>query len=365
VSGLALADGRLLWRFDPAVLDLASGEGPLSGFRLCGGRLFFMQGERALWALDGETGQVLWAHWAPGARLQLPAAGRLSPWFRADCDRVALQTSGGRCRILDSATGQMVHEYDAGAGPWPRPPLALTEGRLVVVPDGRHVALLDLAAGKEMWRYPLGRDASRTGEAAHVLGSGDRLLVLVPRNFGTELLRLDAATGVPRWPKPLLLDDEDLDLTHSAVGPDSVYLVAGNLLRAVSLADGKPLWDAPLTGGAGPWRVQATGRWLLAHPAEARTELDTVHALRRYQVLDGTALYPTQAALPLSGALPLVLRTHWQATAPAQFPVLLCDPRDGQLVQRLNFTTRGPQADLVAGPRGMFVGLADAVWCLR
>src|SRR5262249_26325911 len=76
--GLRLTDGGPLWRFDGDAL---------SGFKLAAGRLFVPHGERGLSAIDVETGQVLWSHWAPGARLQLPDSGRFSPWFHAGRER--------------------------------------------------------------------------------------------------------------------------------------------------------------------------------------------------------------------------------------------------------------------------------------
>ena len=45
---------------------------PLSAFRLAGTRLFFLEGDQRLFALDVATGEVLWTRWAPGAGLGLP-----------------------------------------------------------------------------------------------------------------------------------------------------------------------------------------------------------------------------------------------------------------------------------------------------
>ena len=105
------------------------------------------------------------------------------------------------------------------------------------------------------------------------------------------------------WPKPILLGDEALDLSRSVLTADAAYVVVGDLLRAFAQADGKPLWDCPLIGGAGPWRVQLTKQYLLAHPAAAATELDIAHALRRYQSANPAAAVPTCGLMPLAAAL--------------------------------------------------------------
>lgn len=362
VCGLRRADGGLLWKFGGTPDDAAA---DLAGFRLVDGRLFFLEDERRLWALDVETGQALWNHVAPGTLLRsLEAGGRFSPHFHAGRDRVVVQTTAGRGRFFDAVGGGDVGGW-SGRGAWPRPPLALDGRRLVLVPDARHVALLDLATGKEVWRRPLGRDPSLTGEPPQVLGGGDTLLVLVPRNFGQELQRLDPATGAPLWAKPRLIEEDDIDLSRAAVGPEAVYLVAGGLLRAVHLANGRPLWDCPLRGGAGPWQVRLTRGGLLAYSDRARTELDAGHTARRSRAADVAGLYPTLAPLPLGAALATALAARQQALSAGQFPVLLIDPGDGQPVQRLNFATRGPGAGVCLLPRGAAVAAGDVLWGVR
>jgi len=177
-------------------------------------------------------------------------------------------------------------------------------------------------------------------------------------------VRLDLATGALRWPRPVMLED-DLDLARSDLDGDAAYLVVGNLLRALSLVDGKRLWDSPLTGGGGSWRVRATRQFLLAHPAETETEGDVVHAWRRIQAANPAGWFPTQGLAPLATALPMVWAAQKQAQARGRFPVVVIDRKDGQLFQRFNFVSRGPRADFAVQPRGALVGLADDVWYLH
>jgi outer membrane protein assembly factor BamB len=359
ISCVHAADGSPWWHFD------VSGE-PLSTFRLAAGCLLFLQGERRLWALDVETGEVLWDHRAPAAQLHLPEpGGRFSPLYHVGADWVIVQTTRGHCWVLDTLTGQRLHEFDTGREAWRRPPLPLDERRLVIVPDAQHIASLDLVTGKEIWRYSLGRETSLTGEPPQVLAGGDALLMLVPRNVGNRLSRLDPATRTVRWPKPILLGDEALDLSRSVITADTAYVVVGDLLRAFALADGKPLWDCPLIGGAGPWRVQLTRHYLLAHPAAAATELDIAHALRRYQAANPAAAFPTSGLIPLAAALPTVLAVHQQTASTSQFPLLVIDRTDGRRIQRLNFASHGPQAMVTTGARGVIVALPDSVWGLH
>jgi outer membrane protein assembly factor BamB/tetratricopeptide (TPR) repeat protein len=351
--------GGLSWVFDNP------GEAALSDFQLAGGCVLLMQGRKRLWAIDVETGQVRWEHWAPAAQLDLPEPGGcFAPFFYAGNERTLVQTGRGSCWILDTLTGKRLHEFDSGLKAWPQPPVPLTEQRVCVVPDTRHVAVVHLAAGKEVWRHALGRDVSLTGEPPQVAGTAETLLVRVRRNFGDELQCLDPATGSVRWTRPVP-HDSDLNLSRALVEREAAYLVMGNLLRAISLTDGQPLWSRPMTGAEGPWSVRGTRQYLLAFPATAQPELDIAHALRHFQLANPAALVPTQALLPLASALPSILAVRKQAESASRFPLLVIDRKDGQLIQRVNIASQGPQATLLLGAHGLLIGTADAVWALH
>jgi outer membrane protein assembly factor BamB len=304
IHGLRLADGRLLWDLylpgssyapsDSEAADETAEWQPatLSGFQLTSSRLFFLQGERRLFALDADNGRILWQRWAPAAPVRPPyPAGRFHPYYHAGEERLVMQTSGGKRLILDSETGRLLHEAETSRDPWPQPPQPLDGQRVGLVTDSRQVVLLDLASGKEIWTRRLDRGPSLTGEAPQLAGDRQTLLLLVPRNLGSELQRLDPLTGTPRW--ETLISKEAVDLATADFDDMAVYFASHHYLHARSLADGKFLWRAPLMGPPGHWRTVRARTAVLAYPLESQA--------------DGT------------------------------FPVVVCDPKAGELVQRLNF----------------------------
>jgi outer membrane protein assembly factor BamB/tetratricopeptide (TPR) repeat protein len=306
IYGLRLADGRPLWDWHlpasyypssapDAAEDTAEWQrAKLSGFQLTSARLFFLEGERRLFALDADSGRTLWQRWAPGAPVRpLYPAGRFQPYYHAGEERLVMQTSGGQRLILDSQTGRVLHRAETSPDPWPRPPRALDGQRVCLVPDSHQVVVLDLAAGKDLWTHRLDRMSSRTGEAPQVVGDRGTLLLLVPRNLGSELQRLDPRTGQTRW--ETLISTEAVDLETADFDATACYVVSHNYLHARSLADGKPLWRAPLAGPAGRWRTVRARNAVLAYPLETRAD--------------------------------------------GPFVVVFCDLKTGEIVQRLNFPT--------------------------
>src|SRR5439155_11554988 len=104
VYGLSRADGVRLWS-----LCLTTDYRPphLTAFQLAGPRLFFLQDERRLVALDVSSGRLLWSRWAPAARLELPfPSGRFRSAYQAGPESVLIQTGMGRWLVLDSRTGR-------------------------------------------------------------------------------------------------------------------------------------------------------------------------------------------------------------------------------------------------------------------
>jgi outer membrane protein assembly factor BamB/tetratricopeptide (TPR) repeat protein len=314
IQGLRLADGAIVWQLQvpgPDYLMRISGlpeaedGGPdrLDAFRLSASRLFFLQGRRRLFALDADSGRVLWIQWAPGGPVRpLAPAGRFYPFYHAGEERLIVQTSGGKLWVLDAATGQRIQEMATCRTPWPQPPQVLDPGRVSLVTDARHVLLFNPSAARPLWVYEVEHAASLTGEAPEVLGDGNVLLLLIRRNYGVEIDCLDARTGRSRW--EALVGREPFAARSATVDEHAVYWAVRGVLHARAMADGKPLWEAPLTGAVGPWRTTRTRRHLVAWPDGARST--------------------------------------------GEYPIAVFDPKDGQLIERLNFRV-GPVSPASSG----------------
>jgi hypothetical protein len=298
----------------------------LTAFQLVGARLFFLQGQRRLFSLCAETGAVLWDHWAPDGALHLPfPRGCFSPCYHAGAETVLIQASGQRW-LLDVVTGRQIHQAADSRDLWQRPPLELDERTLCVIPDNRHIVLLDARTGQCLWVHHSSASTTLSGELPSVLGRGNMLFHVQPANIGYFVHRLDHKTGNSVWPQAQLLTAETVDVSCWAFDAYAIYSIEDRLLIARSLADGAVLWRQPLPIGGtfrlpcDAWQARRVGDYLAVWPQMS------VAARFRFR----SPLGPIQWDLG-SWAAPETI-----------FPLSCYDPKSGQLVQRLNLRIDSP-----------------------
>src|SRR5262249_15208363 len=148
-----------------------------------------------------------------------------------------LQTGAGGQRVVDSVTGRIVHERARPGSGWLRPPLAVAQGRLCLVPRADRAVLFNPSTGKNLWTYKTSQwpgSTAPTGEAPYLLGNQEALLVLVPRNYGYQLERLDVRTGRPVWREKARLLREALTPELVSLDRRAVYYVDRKVLCARS-----------------------------------------------------------------------------------------------------------------------------------
>jgi hypothetical protein len=334
IACLRRDDGKLLWHFpapvsgryptsafdDFRVVRDPQEPEPLTAFHLVSGRLFFLQGQRRLFALNAEGGTVLWDRWAPDAELHLPfPQGRFSPCYHADTATVLVQTTGQRW-LLDAAAGRLIHQAPDGRELWHYPPLEVDERTLCVAADNRHLVLLDARTGQPLWTHTLTGGTTLSGEVPQVMGHDDVLLCVRPANVGYFLQRLDRATGKSIWSQPCLLNMKSLNLTAWTFDHEAVYGVEETSLIARSLADGRVLWRRPLEGANG-WQARRMGDYLTVWPMPSVED-----AVFRFRSPLGAVQWKLGPLL----------------TPEAVFAVACLDPKTGPLIQRLNFRIETP-----------------------
>jgi outer membrane protein assembly factor BamB len=269
-------NGKRLWTFAAPLLGREPGTPggevrvvrdplpaePFTEFHLAGGRVFAVQGERRLLALDALTGRVLWQRWAPGAAFGMPAPrGRYLVVLPVGEDNLLAQASARRW-LLDAATGKVRHEVRCPLERWPRDPVLLDNDRVCVVCDSRRIDLLDAKSAKVVWTYSLSGKTTLSGEPPLAVGGKDGLFVVIPENVGYRLQRLDPSTGKPMWRRPPLPPLERLEPSAWLVGPKALYH-ADAAVTARSLVDGTVLWSKPLPAEGG-WKLGRSGNSLLA-----------------------------------------------------------------------------------------------------
>jgi outer membrane protein assembly factor BamB len=334
------ADGRPEWQW-----LVSAGEEEdhgLAEIRLTGSHLLALEDMRRLLALDLDSGDVAWAAEAPSARLLPEAGGKYRPNYQAAGDWIVLQTTGGQRLVLAARTGRLRFRAPGGREPWPQPPLALGGAGAYVVESARRVLRLDTATGKEVWTYRPRLPTALTGEPPRLLGGPDPLFLCLPRNYGYDLERLDPQTGASVWPEAARLTAEPIELGAQAADERAVYFVSGNVLHARSLADGRRLWQRPLSAAARRWRLVRRGSCLVVYPRE-------MAGPSRWRWLP---LGEHTVALPLRLPLGQV------------FPVLLHDAASGRLVQRLNFETTLPDAAALVFRQAIVVADGNVAWGL-
>ena len=334
LSALGLEKGNLLWKSDTAEAGTKRSTGPfaaadapaggkaaneplgkLHGFRIVGAQVYCLRGDRELIAFDGDTGLIDWSF--------RPIAGKLNPNVLIGPQRVVLQVLDPKAvLVLDSSDGRRLaeHAQTETDDAWPRPPLPIDDDRVALVLDRRTVGLYDFIKGVNRWVYRESRELPVHGPP-RLFGDAERLMLL---HDGTELVRLDAATGLKKWSRPL--GSENLSERTDALTLDGerVYCVNGQTISGVRLGDGSTAWSRHLVGPRSGWAVELTERCVLVYPGRRE---------------DGDEL---------GDGLPLILRR-----------------RDtGDLVQRVLFAAPANDVTVRLSPGGALVATPTGLWSL-
>jgi hypothetical protein len=219
--------------------------------------------------------------------------------------------------------------------------LVLDEHFVCVIADSDQVVLIDSLAGKEAGRYTLTAPSTRTGEPPAAVGGPNALLLVVPRNYGTNLLRLDPRSGKTLWPEEQPVAFQPVAVESITLDSDALYFTVGDTLCARALADGRPMWTVPLRGPGRKWRTARTGEYIAAYPGDVRAG--------RLEVRGLLAAWEAAALLPVLGQ------------SEPGFPVFFFEAKTGQLVQRLNLRGKRPAHQGVEWRFGMPL-LPEVCW---
>jgi outer membrane protein assembly factor BamB len=361
ISRLRREDGRIVWQFlppDPIPMPTAFPGTPfrqietwptresLSAFRLVGSNLYFRLGSQKLLAVDVETGRALWQFQAPGATVLTAADGAgLSEHYLATSDHLLLQSTRGELLAVAAADGRLMFSRPAPL-PWPQPPL-LVDATHAVYADGPRLHAIDLDTAAEKWSYVPTNQSSLAGEATQFRRDGADLVLLVERNYGFELERVQLADGKPDL-RPQFLGRQRPDLARAAITPSLYAIPVGGEVIALNSGSGGERWTQKLPrAGNEPWRVRATRSAVILYPERAlpRTDIDAATS-RAARHLGGL---PTLDRLQSAASM---LYLGWSRRT---FPLLAVSPADGRKLQELAIAAEGPSAMLVLGERSAVI----------
>jgi len=143
-------------------------------------------------------------------------------------------------------------------------------------------------------------------------------------------------------------------LDDVAFADDRFLTAADGVLATHAWKDGSLLWEIPLPDAPHThWKLTVSPQGLLVHPAEAvllNPHFDAVGEFRRAGWARGRLL-----------AAACKSYDSWTAR---ELPVLVIDPADGRLIQRLTFPAAGPAAGVAVTPSGVVVVTGKGSWTL-
>jgi hypothetical protein len=212
------------------------------------------------------------------------------------------------------------------AGTWWQPPLIREDYALCLSPTAHTIIQIGSTTGRTHWEHSFTETTTLTGESPHLVGGKNVLLALVPTNLGNQLLRLEPANGHQLWNERVLLAGKSRPVEPGgwAFDQDALYFEQGGHLYARSVAGGKLLWDKPLAGPETPYYTLRLRDYLLTYPAE------TGSTRIQFRFLWGSVQWERSASRDDSPG----------------FPLLCCDPKTGQVIQRMNLSANLPHMEI-------------------
>jgi outer membrane protein assembly factor BamB len=276
------------------------------------------------------------------------STAHLNSQFVIEDDLVLAQLDSGHLIVWDYWK-RTVRKFPCTTKRWSEPPVSVGENHFLI-PDDNAVFLFDAKAGKELARYTIPGIESLTGELPRFhIHQGDPLL-LINRNHGIELDRLQIKDLKRTWREPVFAGRELGDVTFDG---ERFFTSADGTLAARRWKDGTLAWDIPLPDAPAKWKLSVSPQGLLVHPAESIIQNPEREPFRELR----------QKGWNLDRLLRDVRRSYDVWTA-RELPVLLIDPADGRLIQRLTFPAAGPAAGLAVTPKGVIVVTGKGSWTL-
>jgi outer membrane protein assembly factor BamB len=216
------------------------------------GRIYVMDGEARVSAVDANTGQILWqTNLRPEGRDRAFGGG-----VAVSGERVFVTSGYRMAAALNARTGavEWTTQFDAPIHGAP----TVAGGRVFAVDVDNQIVAMDAATGAMTWSYQAISEPARLMRASSPAVTGDT--VIAPFSSG-EVVALRAANGQELWTQVLSRTSRTNALSEirdiagrPAVNRGVVYAVShSGLISAMDVRTGQPVWQLPLTGVNAPW----------------------------------------------------------------------------------------------------------------
>ena len=351
ITSVKASDGTVRWQFDrPNSNDF------FEGGSLVGSRYVTCFGPRCVLALDLATGRLAWLRDSLGRpsyrEFTIESSPRFNPLLLAVGDVVIVQKDDGERWTINADTGRILHLASTCPTPWTTPPAVTPDGSVLIADGAGSVVALEPTSNLALWRFEAGGETSLSGAAPEVRNFGDDVFVSISRNYGRELLRLDAKTGNRVWKTPALIPGVGTTLTDLQADTERLYWPHSRGVVCVSRSIGKIVWRADWPS-EGRWQTVVTRQGLIASRMAPLPEEPLPEIFER--VVSRLKDWPSPGRL--LGWSVTLMRAAFVGTA----TVLLLDATTGKLVGRSDVAVIGPRVQIQrAGLAGVLLSTGSA-----
>jgi outer membrane protein assembly factor BamB len=243
---------RRLWRTSIGAGDSRYGS-VLSQPVVADGRVFAIDAEDIVTALDAKSGRELWRN---DVKPENDLAHAYGGGVAVVGDRVYVTTGYGQVLALAAATGKEIWRQPVAAPIRDAPTVA--DGRVFAITVENELEVLSATDGHRLWTHNgLPETAGLLGAASPAV-AGD--IVVVPYTSG-ELFALRVENGRPLWSDNLATARPLGALSTLAnirgrpvIDRGRVYAIShGGRMVAIDLRTGDRVWDQEVGGTHGPW----------------------------------------------------------------------------------------------------------------
>lgn len=234
------------------------------------GRIFVMDGEATVSAVDADSGSIVWkkslhTDELDGGRRRFGISlggGSSNGGFGggvAVAEGKVIVTSGYRSiTALDAATGNVAWEFKTDLPVHNAP--TVSGGRVYAVDVDNQLIALDVATGRQSWTYRGITEPARIMRATSVSVSGDT--VVAPFSSG-QVVALRSVNGQPVWEEVLSRTSRTNALSElrdiagrPVINRGVVYAISqSGVMQAMDLITGNPKWELPIGGVNAPLPV--------------------------------------------------------------------------------------------------------------